>query len=178
MTPPEIALALAIFSMRILNYAVGTIRLVVITRGRRVLASMLASVEAFIFAVVIANVVSNLENIPNLVAYCAGAALGSYVGMVLESRLVKGYMIVNVITHRNGHDIAVTLRNAGFGVTESSGEGRDGAVVILRSVINRRDVRRLTELVQQVSPQAFVAIEEAHGVQHGWLDTGRGGKFI
>lgn len=178
MAPEELLLAVTIFVMRVLNYAVGTIRLVVITRNRRVLASILASVEAFIFAVVIANVVSDLENVVNLFSYCAGAAIGSYVGMVLESRLVTGYMIVNIFTGNGGHQMAVALRDAGFGVTEITGEGRDGVVTTLRSVINKRDVTHVTDVVQTINPQAFIALEEARAVKYGWLQTGRGGKHV
>jgi uncharacterized protein YebE (UPF0316 family) len=176
MTIEAILLALMIFVMRILNYAIGTVRMVAVTRQQRVLASSLAAVEAFVFAVVIANVVTNLEDILNLFAYCAGASVGSYVGMTLESRLIKGFMIVNIFTHFKGHEVALAVRDAGFGVTETRGEGRDGAVTTLRSVAKKREIARMTQLVQGVSPEAFIALEEARGIQRGWMGTARNGK--
>jgi uncharacterized protein YebE (UPF0316 family) len=174
MTIEGLLLALAIFFMRVLNYTVGTVRLVSITRNQRLLAASLAALEALIFAVVIANIVSDLSNLLNLFAYCIGASVGSWIGMMIEARLITGYMIVNIITRIKGHELALALREAGFGVTESTGEGRDGLVTTLRSVINKREVTRLVGLVQRENPDAFIATEEARGVQRGWVASGRG----
>lgn len=174
MTGEALSLALLIFILRVVNYAVGTMRLVVITRDQRLLAALLAALEALIFAVVIAGVINDLENVPNLVAYCAGAAVGSYMGMVLEARLVRSYMIINVFANVSGGEIAEALRSAGFGVTSTTGEGRTGAVTTLRSVIDKRDVKRMVSIIQSINPQAFIAAEEARGVSRGWLGVGKG----
>jgi uncharacterized protein YebE (UPF0316 family) len=174
LTIEGLLLALGIFVMRVLNYAIGTVRLVAITRNFRLLAAGLAALEALVFAVVIANIVTDLGNIVNLFAYCLGASVGSWAGMMIEARLITSYMIANVITSVKGHEMAVALREAGFGVTEATGEGRDGLVTTLRSVINKRDVPRLSKMVQSLNPEAFIAVEEARGVQRGWVGSGRG----
>ena len=169
-----LSLAIAIFFMRIINYAVGTLRLVVITRNMRALAASFAFIEAFIFAVVIANIVSNLDDTLNLFAYCMGASVGSYLGMIMEARFITSYRVVNIITHTNGHEIAVILRDAGFGVTESHGEGRDGHVVILRSVVINTDLKRLMDTIKDYEEETFISIEEARAVRHGWIRSLRG----
>ncbi len=168
--------AFLIFVLRVMNYAISTLRLVTITRQRRMLAATLAAVEAFIFAVVIANIVNDLNNVPNLVAYCFGASIGSYAGMFLEARFITGYVIFNVISNENAHAMAAKLRDAGFGVTETYGDGRDGLVTTLRSVVNKRDVKRINGLVKQLNPNAFITIEEARTVQRGWVRAGMPGR--
>jgi uncharacterized protein YebE (UPF0316 family) len=169
MTVDAILLALVIFGLRIINSAVGTMRLVVVTRDRRILASIMAFFEALIFAVVIANVVTDLSNILNLVAYCGGFAVGSYVGMWIESRFVTSYVTANIIVGLEGHDIAHAIRELGHGVTEMKGEGRAGEVIMLNSVIKRRDVPEVLKAIYNINPKAFVTLEEARSVQHGWL---------
>lgn len=169
-------LASLIFVLRILNYAIGTIRLVVTTRNMRLLAAGLAFIEALIFAVVIANIVQDLDNLLNLMAYCLGAAAGSYLGMVLEARFVTSFRIVNVITHDQGHAIALAIREAGFGVTESIGEGRDGSVTTLRSVVTNRELPAILAAIRELNPDAFVAVEEARTVRRGWIRTAAGHK--
>ncbi len=133
-----VLLAITIFLLRVLNYAVGTVRLVAIARDRRLVAASLAFLEALIFAVVIANVVNDLENFVNLMAYCLGASVGSYVGMVLDARTVTSYMSVNVISSTQGHAIAVRLRESGHGVTETIGRGQAGEVTMLTSVVDKK----------------------------------------
>lgn len=172
MTLDGFILALAIFGLRVLNYSVGTIRLLVVARGGRILGAVMAGLEAFIFAVVIAKVITDLNNAPNLIAYCGGAIVGSYVGMVLEARFITGFMIINAFLPTNGREVAGILREAGFGVTTTLGEGRDGAVTTLRSVVDKRDVSRFIKLLQGANPSAFIAVEEARGVRRGWLNHG------
>lgn len=169
MTLEGLAFAIFLFALRILNNAIGTVRVILITRGQRFLAAALAFVEALIFAIVFANVVSDLSNIFNLLAYCLGFSIGGYVGMAIESRFITSYVIATIITHERGHHLATALRERGFGVTESVGEGRDGMVIMLRSVIARRDISDVLHAVREVQPDAFVSIEEARTIQHGWV---------
>lgn len=162
-------LAITIFLLRILNSAVGTIRLVVMARGQRLIVTVLSFLEALIFAYVTANVITDLSNGLNLVAYCGGFSVGVYVGMVLESRLITSYIKVNIITPANGHDIAMVLRETGYGVTELHGEGGAGEVIMITSVVHRVDAPKVTRLVYTINPNAFVTMEEARRVEHGWL---------
>lgn len=161
----------AIFLLRVLNYAISTIRMVAITRGRRLLASALAFVEAFLFAVVIASIVTDISsNVLNLVAYCLGAAAGGWVGMVLESRFITSYLTVSIIPHikEAGHAIAVALREGGYGVTETMGEGLEGAVTLIRSVVSKRDMQSVLAITKQVDANAFVSVEETQAIYRGW----------
>ncbi|NWF67892.1 MAG: DUF2179 domain-containing protein [Chloroflexi bacterium] len=169
MTTDAILLAAAIFGLRVVNNMISTLRVVFITRQMKLVAAVMAFLEAWIFAVVISSVVQDLGNTWNLLAYCGGFAVGSYVGMWIESRFITSYMIVNVFVRERGHEIAQALRAQGFGVTETSGEGREGAVMILRSVITSRDVPRFSASVRELLPDAFIAIEEARAVQQGWI---------
>lgn len=164
-----ILLALTIFALRVINSAIATMRVVVVTRDMRLLASAMAFVEALIFAVVLANVVTDLGNMLNLVAYCTGFAVGSYVGMAIEARFITSYVTASIIADHDGHGIAVALRDQGYGVTEMRGAGRAGEVMMLSSVLRRRDVPDLLRTIYGINPKAFVTLEEARTVQHGWL---------
>ncbi|MEP7291749.1 MAG: DUF5698 domain-containing protein [Chloroflexota bacterium] len=166
-------LAGLLFALRILNTAIGTIRLVVVTRQQKLLAAGLAFVEAFLFAVTISSVATNLTNAVMLFSYCAGFSVGNYVGMVIERRFMTRFMTVNVITSDHGYDIAAALRALGYGVTITVGEGKDGEVVMLRSVVNNREVPKLLDVIRSTHAEAFVAIEEARAVHRGWVRAAR-----
>lgn len=169
MTTEAIIAAGLIFILRVINYSISTLRLVFITRGRRILAAGLAFLEAFIFAVVMAQVVTDLNNLPNLFAYCMGAACGSYTGMMLETRFIRSYSSVHIIAQERGYEIADALRAGGYGATLTVGEGRDGAVTIVRSVTSNRDVSNLMQIVRDTQPDAFVEVEQVRPVQRGWI---------
>jgi uncharacterized protein YebE (UPF0316 family) len=176
MIPPEtILLAVVIFALRLLNSAVGTVRLVILNRNRKFLAAILAFFESMIFAFTVATVVADLTNMLILFAYCSGFAIGQYVGLWIEGRFITSYMSVNIVPHNGlGHNIATALRNQGFGVTETVGMGRDGEVTVLRSVVQNKNLPPLLKIVHAADAEAFVSIEEARAVSHGWVSTARG----
>jgi len=125
-------------------------------------------------AIVFSRIVNDLTNFANLMAYCGGFALGNYLGMVIEQRYITSYMTVTVIVQEKGHEIALALRDHGYGVTETPGEGRDGTVTMLRSVILQRDIPDLLKVVRDVYPDAFVSVEEARAIHKGWVRAARG----
>jgi uncharacterized protein YebE (UPF0316 family) len=161
--------ALVIFGLRVLNSGIGTLRLIVVTRGQRMLSAIMAFVEALTFAYAIAIVSNNLTNVWNLAAYCGGFSVGAYLAMVLESRLIRSFVSINIIAKTRGHEIAEALRAAGFGVTETEGEGRDGVVTILRSIVISRDVSRAVTIVRDTQEDAFIAVEPALTVYRGYM---------
>jgi uncharacterized protein YebE (UPF0316 family) len=163
--------AALIFVLRVLNYSVSTVRTVAIARQQIWLSSLLAFVEAFLFAVVIANVVRDLNNIINLLAYCLGAAAGGYAGMALESRFITSYRVLNIIAHERGQELAWTLRDQGYGVTLIEGQGRDGIVNMLRCVVVNRDVPNVKRITNEIEPEAFIAVEEARAIERGWMHS-------
>jgi uncharacterized protein YebE (UPF0316 family) len=168
-TGEVLLLALLLFALRVINSAVGTLRLILMARGRRILTAVLGFIEALIFAYVTTSVVTDFSNLPNLIAYCGGFSVGIWVGMAIEERFVTNYVKVNIIASQDGREIATTLRDIGHGVTEVQGTGGKGEVIMLNSVVQRRDVAGLLQSVYAINPNAFVTLEEARGVQHGWM---------
>ncbi len=172
MTQEMIFTALLIFLLRVINNAIGTVRLVTLARGMRWLTAILGFFEALIFAVTISGVVTDLTNLPNLIAYCGGFSVGAWVGMSLEARFVKTFVIVNVFASKNGHEVALALRQQGFGVTEMMGEGHAGGVTMLRSVTSHREVPKINAIVKEIAPDSFVAVEQVRSIQGGWMRQG------
>ncbi len=168
-TSEMLLLALFLFALRVINSAVGTLRLILMARGLRVWTAILGFLEALIFAYVTASIVTDFSNFPNLIAYCGGFSVGIWVGMAIEARFVVNYVKVNVIASLNGHEIAAALREIGHGVTALQGTGGKGEVVMLNSVVKRRDVPGLLQSVYAINPDAFVTLEETRSVQHGWM---------
>jgi uncharacterized protein YebE (UPF0316 family) len=114
-------LAGGIFLLRVVGNMITTVRLVTIIRGYKLLSASLGVIEAGIFAVALGSVVQNLGDIKNLAAYCLGFGVGGYLGLALEHRLVQRFVSVQVISPRRGHEVAVAIRGAGFGATETWG---------------------------------------------------------
>jgi uncharacterized protein YebE (UPF0316 family) len=174
MFPENVILgALTIFLVRVLSIAISTVRVLIMGRANNLLIAALAFTEALMFALTFGQVASNLGNLWNLGAYSLGFAAGTWVGMLIEERVVTGYATVNVVSMGKSLPIAEAIRAAGFGATRTSGEGTSGTVGLVHAVVNRRDTARIVSLAQQIDPKAFVTVEETRRVSQGFLGYGK-----
>ena len=120
--------ALLIFALRVLGIAVSTMATLMTVRGRKVPAVAAGFVSALVYVVAIGKVVANLSNVWNILAYASGLAVGTLVGMLFEQRLSLGFAEVRFISAERSVSLAEALRQAGFGVTELYGHGRERSV--------------------------------------------------
>jgi len=83
-------LPLCIFIAKILDVSMGTIRIVLISKNKRVAASFLSFFEMFIWLMAISNIMRNLDNLMCCLAYACGYSAGVYLGMVIEEKITNG----------------------------------------------------------------------------------------
>ena len=159
---------LLIFVLRLTDVTMGTMRILMTVRGRKLLAALIGFVEVTIFIVAISRVVRNVDNIWLVLGYSAGFAAGTLVGMTIEERLALGWTVVRVISSDLTKRLADVLRTAGFGVTEMEGHGMKGDVEIFEVVVRRADLPSVLQTIDQVDGRAFVTVEETRRVYRGW----------
>ncbi|MCK5428118.1 MAG: hypothetical protein KAI94_01530, partial [Anaerolineales bacterium] len=147
---PMLTSALIIFALRVVDVSLYTIRFMMVVRGRKGLAWLLAFFKATIYVLAILGVLSNLDNWLNIIGYAAGFATGNIVGMWLEGKLAIGITHLRVISARRGSSIVERLRSAGYAVTEIAGQGRDGMVTILNCGVQRREAGRVTDMIAEI----------------------------
>ncbi|MBN1888329.1 MAG: DUF2179 domain-containing protein [Thermoflexales bacterium] len=159
---------LFVFCLRLTDVTLGTLRILMTVRGRKLLAGAIGFVEVGIFAIAISQVVRNIDNLWNVLGYAGGFAAGTIVGMTIEERLALGFTIVRIISSEMGHDLAQAIRQLGFGATEMTGQGMNRAVNVLEVMVRRADLPAVLQIVDRVDNKAFVTVEEARRVYRGW----------
>ena len=160
---------LVIFLLRVTDVSMATLRMLLIMRGRRLLAPLIGFFEVLIWVMAIGIVVQHLQSPLHVVGYAAGFATGSFVGLLLEERLALGLATIRTVVRSGGAALSADLREAGFGVTEMVGRGRQGEVEVLYSVLPRRQVARALDIVNRGAPDSFVVVDEPRRVERGWL---------
>jgi uncharacterized protein YebE (UPF0316 family) len=160
--------AIPIFFLRMVDVSLYTVRLMMVVRGRKVLAWIFAFLQSFVFVTALRLVLSDLGDWAKYLGYAAGFATGILTGMWLEGRLAIGYTHLRVVSPRRGAELTERLREAGFAVTEIAGIGRDGAVDILNCSVLRKQTGQFVALVQQIDPDAFMTAEDVRKVDGGF----------
>ncbi len=165
--------ALAIFAARVIGVTIGTIRVIISIRGHRFLAAAMGFLESLIYVLLISKVLQDISDPLSVAAYSMGFGAGVYVGMLLESRLIQGYVTINIVSVAHAHDVAEAIRAAGFGATEGWGHGAGGFVGWVRTVVRRNEADSVRKIVHEVDPDAFLTQEEVRSIQRGYLRSAR-----
>lgn len=92
-----IVLPLLIFIARVVDVSIGTLRIVFIARGERLVAPILGFLEILIWLLAIGQIFKHLNNIGCYLAYAGGFAMGNYIGMVIEHKLAIGVQVIRII---------------------------------------------------------------------------------
>ena len=158
-----------IFFARVLDVSIGTMRIILISRGYRFIAPVLGFFEILIWLMAINTALKNLNSIVSYIIYAAGFAAGNYVGMFLEEKISIGYQSFRIITRKKASALPLTLRQEGFGVTVVDGKGLRGEVSILYTVAHKRDVKRIMEIAGLLEPDSFITVEDVRTRQQGFL---------
>ena len=160
--------ALLIFALRVIGITIGTIATMMTVQGRKAPAVVAGFFSALVYVVAIGKVVTNLGNVWNILAYCGGFSVGTLVGMAWEQRLALGFAEVRAISIEKSAALAEALRQAGFGVTEYYGHGRENIVGIVEAVVPRKNVDGVLGIARSVDENAIVTVREARTVRRGY----------
>ena len=168
-----LAAALLIFLLRMVGISLGTLRVLLTMRGRKWQAAILGFFEVLVYVLAIGQVVQNLGNVWNILAYCLGFSVGTILGMWIEQRLALGYATVRIISVDHAPAVAEAVRSAGYGATEGLAHGGNGMVGTVKTVVRRKDVNPVCQLVQDIDSKAFITVEDTQAVQRGYLRLSR-----
>ena len=161
---PAAFIPLFIFFARILDVSIGTIRIMFVSKGYRGKATLLGFVEVLIWIIIVAQIFTNLDNWLNYIAFAAGFATGNYVGMYIEEKMKMGVQIYRIIVNQENSGLAEELMNRDFRVTVVPGEGKYGPVKVLFTVAKRKRWQELSDVVNELAPNAFYSVEDVKKV--------------
>ena len=168
-----IILPFLIFLARVSDVSLDTMRILFISRGKRLIAPLLGFVQVLIWLLAIRQIILNLSSPVCYIAYAAGFATGTWVGILLEERLAIGIQVIRVITREDAAKLIEFLRTQGHGVTIADGHGATGKVSIIYTIVKRQDIREVVDIINCFNPKAFYTIEDVRAVSEATACPGR-----
>jgi len=162
-----VILPLLIFTARIFDVSLGTIRIVFISKGFKYLAPILGFFEVFIWLLAIGQIMQNLNNVFCYIAYAGGFAMGNFVGMHIEKRMAIGSLIIRIITNKDSSELISFLKSKNYGITSIEGHGIRGKVHLLYMIVRRTNLEDVIGIIEKFNPKAFYSIEDVRSVREG-----------
>jgi len=168
-----VVLPLLIFVARISDVTLMTLRIVFSAQGRRSIAPIVGFFEVLIWILAISQIMRNLTNPLTYIAYAAGFAAGNYMGLFIEQKLAMGMVAVRVFLKQDCDRLMNLLKENGFGVTKLSAMGTQGSIDVLYTLIPRRNLKQVVDLIHQIDPKIFYAVEEIRTASQGVFPSSR-----
>lgn len=148
-------------------------RILLVTRGEKMLAAILGFVEMMIWLLAMTHLVHNLDRWVYYLAFAGGFGAGNYVGIFLEEKLARGSVVVRTILAQEAGKLVSDLTKRGFGVTSADAKGKTGPVQILYMVVARNRLSEVLETIEKFNPAAFYSIEDVRQVEKGIFPPSR-----
>jgi len=149
-----------IFISRVFDVSLGTLRIIFVNRGMKFLAPIIGFFEVLIWLIVIGQIMQNLTNVANYIAYAGGFAMGNFVGIFLEQKLAMGIVLVRIITLKNARELIAHFCGLGYRVTNVPAEANAGKVEIIFLPVKRKDIRSVITAIKKYNENALYTFED------------------
>jgi uncharacterized protein YebE (UPF0316 family) len=165
-------LYLIIFFAKIIEVTLMTLRVVYINKGEKVIGSMIAFFEVFIWIIVVSSVLTNITEDPmKILVYCSAFALGNYLGVIIEGKLAVGLSSLQaIVPDEDGEKIANLLRDNNFGVTIIEGKGTQGLKKdVLIVMLKRKRIKEAIKIINSQITDALITINDVKNLRGGYI---------
>lgn len=162
-----VLLPVLIFLARICDVTLDTLRIIYVSRGMKFLAPAIGFVEVLIWLVAITQIFNNLSNPVCYVAYAGGFAMGNFIGILIEEKMAIGTVVIRIITQKDAEALIDCLKENRYGVTHVDAQGAMGQVKIIFTIVKRKAINSVLEIVRGCNPMAFYTVEDVRSVRKG-----------
>jgi len=162
-----VVIPLLIFTARIIDVSLGTLRIIFLGKGYRKLAALIGFFEILIWLLAIREVLLNLRNFACVIGYAGGFAMGNYVGIWLEEKISIGVVILKIFFSQDHSRFKRYLDRKNIGYTFIKGEGARQTVQILYTVIQRIRLQEAVRMLKKTNPHAFYIVENIKTSRQG-----------
>ena len=150
----------AIFIFKIIEDALATLRLIVVSNGKKKLGAILQFVVTLIWIILTGTVLMGLQkDIFKASAFALGALFGSYLGSVLEERIALGTNAFMVeINYEKSSNLINCLENEGFQVSRIKSDNDDKVILMITGA--RKQTGKIVKIIREFDKEAFILSEK------------------
>lgn len=168
---PPFAVCLIVCFAKIVEISIQSLKTCMMVKGQRLKAAALGFVECMIWGLVISTIISTLgDNYLLLVFYCAGYAIGLFLGSTIESKIAIGTSNLELIANdENTEKITAYLKENNRGYTVFSGHGSVDKMNMIIIVLPRKEAgKMLKEIRKMCENKVFVVASEVSKYAGGY----------
>jgi len=166
-----LTLCLIIFFVRIFDVCLGTVRMIMVVRGKTLLGAIIGFVEVAIWFIVIKDALtSDHDSLWIAFAFAGGFSIGTYIGGAIAKRIVKGKLNIQIIIEKEKKGLVRVLRDLGYAVSVVDAKGYEYSDKLLLILgINSNKLEELEAAVKEYDETAFMVVNEVKQIENGYF---------
>ena len=156
---------IAIFVFKVIEDALATLRLIIVSNGKKKLGAILQFVVTLIWIILTGTVLMGLQkDIFKAISFAFGALFGSYLGSILEEKIALGTNVFMVeINSDLANKLIKILISEKFQISKIK-SGNDGKVILMITGA-RRQTNKVVSIIKKIDDEAIILCEKVKIVQ-------------
>ena len=169
---PLLISCIKIFFCRIMDVSLGTVRTILTVKGKTLLSAVIGFAEVFLWYIVVKDALSATGPVlPIAIAYAGGYATGTYIGGIMAGAMIKGNVIVEVITSSGDDSMLKAIRDNGYAISVVDVNSSEfaGDKYMLISNVDKKLLKNFQELIMKLDPAAFIMVQDSKSTLGGYV---------
>lgn len=152
-------LYIAIFFSKIIENAIGTLRLIVVANGKKKLGAILQGIVALVWIFGTGIVIIDInKDVFKIVIFVIGSIVGSYLGSIIEEKIALGSNMLICITKEIYEQIIKEKLN-NYKITTIC--EKDNNYSILLIVLKRKEISKISKILKIIDNDIIIISEKA-----------------
>lgn len=163
-----VLLCVRVFSARIIDMSISTFRTMIMVKGKKLISAILAFFEVLIwFYAARSALTSPIASIYVAISYSLGYATGSYIGMILSEKFIKGVIGVQIIMKNCPRELINEIKRNNFGLSEIKLYGNNKRMLFIQT--NSQNFEKLKAIIHKYDKNSFIIINDTKYVLNGFI---------
>jgi len=153
-----------IFLCKIIENAIGTLRLIVVANGKKKLGALLNGIVALVWIFGTGIVIINInKDIFKIIAFVIGSIVGSYLGSLLEEKIGLGSNMLICITKEKYEQI---IKNKLINYQITTICEKDNNYSVLLIVLKRKEIGKISKILKRIDKDIIIISEKAKTINN------------
>lgn len=142
-----------IFSAKLLENAISTLRLIVVSSGKKLFGAILNLIVSIIWIFSTSLAIINIKDTLNIIAFALGSFIGSYIGSIIEEKIAIGSNMLFIVTKKE-----IIIKEKLDELKYTSFIINDDIILIM---VDRKKRKNLLNIIRKIDPDSTIISDKA-----------------
>lgn len=153
-----------IFISKIIENAVGTLRLIVVANGKKKLGALLQGIVALVWIFGTGIVIVDIDkDIFKIVIFVIGSIAGSYLGSIIEEKIALGSNMLICVTKEKYEKIIKDKLNS-YQITTICEKDNNFSVLLI--LLKRKEISKICRILKRIDKNIIIISEKAKTINN------------